>query len=542
MESIKHSSNSKSDLSHGGGKRNLEPLAPIDSEILSEMNERVDILMTENALLLEQKSLLRSELQQYQEGLSKRTAEFQESSLKVINYAKEIQSLRNQLNQYDHDKKELEGRLMNIGEIISKSEAEKDEIVNKFSESEMRVNKAEGKINELIKEKKEILVRSEEESYAYMKRTKVAEDRIRELHMQLLKSNQDLNFSQESLRKLKREYQATRQDAEGMLQVMSGLERQLTDFSAREADMERRMKENKDILENALLVKDQAIAREEHNRREVDRLIEERKQAAISRQEEIKEAIYVATERIRDQIKSMDQSLESLTIKNADILNTYEVAIKEKKQDTDQIEKLQQILDEERKFTSKYLKNLEEKMKDIEASKENEITKRIEIQDINKSIRDTLDKVRSQFDNYRLASEQREKSKDLEINEIKTELATLTKSFNETKRLLNRKDREFEDVKKDFDFRMVEVEQKKVEEINQINLIKSELENSIRELEHINQVESQSSSLTIEKMKEKNTTAINFLENKLRQVKETNSQLLESNRLFMLCYLFFTFT
>ena len=61
------------------------------------------------------------------------------------------------------------------------------------------------------------------------------------------------------VRKLRREYQSTRQDAEGMLQVMSGLERQLAEYSSREEEVQRLARENKDRLEEALVLRDQVV-------------------------------------------------------------------------------------------------------------------------------------------------------------------------------------------------------------------------------------------------------------------------------------------
>ena len=52
-----------------------------------------------------------------------------------------------------------------------------------------------------------------------MRRTKSAEDRVRDLHSLLLQKTQDLDSALEVGRKLRREYHSTRQDAEGMLQV-----------------------------------------------------------------------------------------------------------------------------------------------------------------------------------------------------------------------------------------------------------------------------------------------------------------------------------
>lgn len=36
----------------------LNPITPLNMELMNELNEKVDILMTENALMVEQKSVL----------------------------------------------------------------------------------------------------------------------------------------------------------------------------------------------------------------------------------------------------------------------------------------------------------------------------------------------------------------------------------------------------------------------------------------------------------------------------------------------------
>jgi hypothetical protein len=57
------------------------------------------------------------------------------------------------------------------------------------------------------------------DSHLSMQRLRVAEERVRELHTVLLGRTRDLEGAQDVARKLRREYQSTRQDAEGMLQV-----------------------------------------------------------------------------------------------------------------------------------------------------------------------------------------------------------------------------------------------------------------------------------------------------------------------------------
>mgnify|MGYP001216941675 CR=1 FL=1 len=124
---------------------------------------------------------------------------------------------------------------------------------------------------------------------------------------------------QDISRNLRREYQATRADAEGMLQVLTGLERQIADFTSREADFEKRMKESREALEVALAAKDQALAREEHGRREIDRLVVERKKAALDRQRDIDQATELSLGRSQVYIKTVEKNLEDLTYTNTQL-------------------------------------------------------------------------------------------------------------------------------------------------------------------------------------------------------------------------------
>jgi chromosome segregation ATPase len=93
-----------------------------------------------------------------------------------------------------------------------------------------------------------------------IRKFKSFEDRVKELQLQLLQKSQEAENAQEVARKLRREYQSTRQDAEGMLTVMSGLERQLAEYSNRESEIERLAVESKERLEEAYVARDQVRA------------------------------------------------------------------------------------------------------------------------------------------------------------------------------------------------------------------------------------------------------------------------------------------
>ena len=74
---------------------------------------------------------------------------------------------------------------------------------------------------------------------------------------------------------------------------MGGLERQVADYHEREEEVERLARDSKERVEDALSERDQAMARENLLQKEVDRLMDERRLAAVKRQEEIDSALEV---------------------------------------------------------------------------------------------------------------------------------------------------------------------------------------------------------------------------------------------------------
>lgn len=112
-------------------------------------------------------------------------------------------------------------------------------------------------IAEYKKQLRALSSKGEDDSALTLKRVQDAENRVRELHGALFARTQELDAANELLRKLRSEYQTTRQDAEGMLQVMGGLERQLGEYASREADVDKRDKSCKEREEEMQIFKEQ---------------------------------------------------------------------------------------------------------------------------------------------------------------------------------------------------------------------------------------------------------------------------------------------
>ena len=106
-----------------------------------------------------------------------------------------------------------------------------------------------------------------------------------DLRSNLRNTEQQLDETKERLRSLQVEYETARADAEGMLKVMNGMEKQLSEYAEREEQVVALSKESKERVEAALLERDQAVAREVQSRQEIARLLEKQKDLAVNRVE-----------------------------------------------------------------------------------------------------------------------------------------------------------------------------------------------------------------------------------------------------------------
>lgn len=211
------------DRIRSGGREENEfgATGPLNIELVNELNERVEILMSENALLVEQKAVLTAELDDCINELESRTEEctnFQEENSKI---KENIQKLKLQLSQVEFDRNESATKTIDINQKLSSLYSDHEqlkiqlkEIIEKYETCQDDLQSAQSQIKSLI-------TKNDEEGHTAMQRIKSCEDRVRELHMQLLQKTQEVDSVNEISRKLKREYQSTRQDAEGMLQVIT---------------------------------------------------------------------------------------------------------------------------------------------------------------------------------------------------------------------------------------------------------------------------------------------------------------------------------
>lgn len=219
LEYLRHKAAQEDGLHRLGGGDSLGPLAPLGEELIQELNERIEIMMSENALLVEQKSLLNQELDLHQNDLEQRTADLQGMAARLKALAEELQGAKAECLQAQQDREEAARQAVRFSEALGRAEGELDSVQDQLKGSQRKCKELEAALVEARRQSKDTRAAADDEGVKCMRHIKAVEDRIRELQLMLLQKTQEAEAAQEVLRKLRREYASTRQDAEGMLQV-----------------------------------------------------------------------------------------------------------------------------------------------------------------------------------------------------------------------------------------------------------------------------------------------------------------------------------
>lgn len=200
---------------NGGASDNFGPMGPVNMELMNELNERVEILMAENNVLVEQKALLTEELDTAIYDLEKMTEDMKGIQQEDARKSSDLSSLQQHLARAEADREEAAKQTMKISEIRNNLQVQLDEVSESLAQWTERCKSAEDTVSAQQKQLKSIIAKSEDDSYQSVLRIKSCEDRVKELNVQLMAKTSELDNAIDINRKLKREYHNTRQDAEG---------------------------------------------------------------------------------------------------------------------------------------------------------------------------------------------------------------------------------------------------------------------------------------------------------------------------------------
>jgi len=495
-----------------GGFGAFNPMDSVKAETLIELNERIDILMAENAVMVEQKAALSTELDNYQDELTSRTDEMTTVTEKLSFASSELYTVSERCNIAEKNLEDASGKIISYSNQIGKLESDREDLQEQLATLKQKNVTQEASIRDLRQNMKALVSQTDDDSTTCLRRTKGAEDRVRELHSLLEKKTQELEKTQESLRKLRIEYQSTRQDAEGMLQVMGGLERQLSEYASRENEVDRTLRESRDGTEQAKIERDQAKAKEAQCHVEITRLLAERKTTAQGRQALIDQEVERARERMFVQLRATEADLDEIVKSHAISKAQAEKSHRDARAATERVERFERMREEEKAILTRSIRDLEEKLSTFSVEKEEESRRRVEVQEQNKDLRLTIDHLRSDADDQRVKFTVRLNKLENELSSLRASLRDAQREALDAARTLNRKSKELEDSQADFESQMTAAEKRRLEESSLHRRRASEVEIEHKELTLAVAGEERRSQMLVEQLTQKTSATITRLE------------------------------
>lgn len=489
---------------------------PINAEIVAEMNDRIDILMAENAALVDQKGSLTMEMEQLQNELTARTSEVAVLSERLSSTTTDLKTCAMQGVQVEKERDEAAKEAVSMSDALGRMDGEMNNLREELIMWQQKCTDAETTISDMKKEVSNAVDHSNSSALASMRRVKASEDRMKEVQAHMTKKTVELENALELNRKLKREYQSTRQDAEGMLQVMSGLERQINEYSGREAEVEARERKAREEVEASLTERDRAVARADQNKLEIERLLAERKKFQEERLVQIEAAVDAARARSTEQIRTCESEMTSLAEAMSKLQMDTEKAIREGKAARELLNSKERLHEDDRRNFKESLKDSRDRLAVAIIARDEEASKKVDIQEANKELRGVIDKLRLDIDSMQIQVNATERARLAEVSSLKTSNRDLAKDVTEKQRLLTRKNLEIEEIKEDYEDKLKRVEKQLEDEVKLLRTRTTEAEKIAQDVESNSEKENGRMVSLLDQIKEKGEGQVRALEQQLR--------------------------
>jgi chromosome segregation ATPase len=328
-----------------------------------EQEERTAILMEENAVMAEQVAILQQELEKshsHSMGCEDNVLNLTES---LGDAAQAMQMLESRIKEVEAEKEQAENQLLNkVTENMSIDEGMK-RCKSHITKLNTQKNEGLAMIDDLRGDKREL----GDECDQLNEKVTISGTRINKISAKLAAKTLECDFLADKLRRATNELNTTRTDAEGMLSVMSGMEKQLSEFQGREEGVSQLSRECKTKVEDALLARDQSNAICASLRREVAKLLEQRKADSETAAHQNETVIDSVTTKMQGLIDGKERDVHELTIVNAKLKAANERCKREKVQAEETYAKLKFELDSQRENLKAKFGDVTKRMSEAEA-------------------------------------------------------------------------------------------------------------------------------------------------------------------------------
>jgi myosin protein heavy chain len=340
------------------------------NHIVSDLEERLNILMNENSLMAEQGAVLSKELESSQ-------VHIMECESNVVNLTDSLSKAGKAMCILEDDNEALKQERVTAEKNVISCNERIVTLEDELRKAKVSVREISGLRSDLrlkldeVNEERNVM---ENENNELSKSVKFLSDRYDSLKNKYAEKNKECDNASQTLRATVAELNTIRNDAEGMVNVMDGMERQLSEFQAREDGISTLSKDCQQRVEEAILERDQANVKYATLRKEVAKLLEERKRFVEERGKENENVVAVVKEQNSGLVESKDREIHDLVIANAKLKSEAERCRREKARAEEMYNKVRNLLDGERDGLRDSFGDVKRRITEAEARAEMELT------------------------------------------------------------------------------------------------------------------------------------------------------------------------
>uniref|UniRef100_K3WGD2 Uncharacterized protein n=1 Tax=Globisporangium ultimum (strain ATCC 200006 / CBS 805.95 / DAOM BR144) TaxID=431595 RepID=K3WGD2_GLOUD len=205
-----------------------------NGEYLNEINERIDVLMSENNMLMEQVSLQDDEMCAMRKELTDRDEQLQVMAQNFNQATLALQELRDSCESIRDEKVRCEQQLQQYAATMAQLENRKEVLTQQSEMLHSEHKHLESQMEEYESLLNTVKKNAERKDEIFSNRYQNVCARLRELNSIVEHKERAIDELEEKNRTLQVDLESARQDCEGMLNVLNSMEKQLTQYCNRE--------------------------------------------------------------------------------------------------------------------------------------------------------------------------------------------------------------------------------------------------------------------------------------------------------------------
>ena len=407
------------------------------AEEKNELQERLDLLSTENMLLLEQLEALKKR-NEYLEVLAK---ERDETAEKYVYQYKQLNSEFKNLQIIEEDvrtQKEIaEDKLKRANERLGTLEREREQQITDINKLQNEFRIAQQQAQYFRKAYEEMESKKTEEIEILVQDAHNISVREKEIVSKSMIQERELEEVKEQAFHYKREFESLRGECDTMLKIMEDYEQKIANYQQKEESVHNLVRESKQRVEEALLERDRTVLKEQNYIKNIERLQESLKSELNEQKNKYETLIDSLKNKNRSSIANRDEDISALQEKNHSIQLSYERAQREISSLQKDLSKAEEMLEDEQKRLNIRLNEYEKRMREVEETRSAE--------------KRAFDSQTEQITYERNEWERLKKNFDLIINSTSRENESLKGSLKRMKDEYKRLQSQYEDIQREKD-------------------------------------------------------------------------------------------